>query len=213
MASDEVTTSLKQYIMTEVRQRIIDGRYELGQRLSENTLARELETSRAPVRDALMTLRAEKLVQVYPQRGSYVFNPGVEERRALCEMCAVYESGGLVLAMENNYERLCEDLGTRLAQDEKTLKSADLYAWAAADRDFHEAIVGLSGNPLLINAYQVVGARLAALVHRLPSSHDAMNRCVALHRDILTLVRDGERSRAVDFIRADNLAVADLLCA
>lgn len=213
MASEEVTTSLKNYILNEVRQRIVDGRFVLGQRLSENTLARELETSRAPVRDALMTLRSEGLVQVYPQRGSYVFNPGAEERRALCEMCAVYESGGLVLAMESNRERLCEALDERLADDEKALAAGDMKAWAVADRKFHEAMVDLSGNPILGDAYQVVAARICALVHRLPSSHSSMERCVALHRTILSQVRGGERSRAVDSIIADNVAVADMLCA
>lgn len=63
------TMSLKSYILQEVRTRIVDGRYAPGQRLSENTLACELSTSRAPVHDALLTLRGEGLVQVYPQRG------------------------------------------------------------------------------------------------------------------------------------------------
>lgn len=212
MTSDEVTISLKQYIMREVRQRIIDGRYTLGQRLSENTLAQELETSRAPVRDALMTLRAEGLVQVYPQRGSYVFNPDVEERRAMCEICAVYECGALYLAMENNKESLCAALAAQREQEDMASHATEPAVWCAIDRKFHAIIVQMSGNSLLIGAYEVMSTRLAALAYRMPYSAAYHEGCLAAQKKMLSLISLGDKEHATALLRNNNRVMADSLC-
>lgn len=211
MPPENPTISLKNYIIQEVRKRIIDGRYTAGQRLSENTLAKELETSRAPVRDALMTLRAEGLVLVYPQRGSFVFNPSPEECRALCEVSGVYEVGALTLAMEYNAEKLCYVLDEQMQLGEQALKDNNMLNWAKADRLFHESIIDLSANPFLSAAYQAIGSRMSALVHRLPSSRERIASSLAQHRGILSMVCNRDLTRAAGLLRANNIAVAVLL--
>lgn len=211
MLPDDPTMSLKNYIIREVRERIIDGRYAPGQRLSENTLANELETSRAPVRDALMTLRSEGLVLVYPQRGSYVFNPSQEERLALCEVSAVYEMGALALAMERNRDKLCAILDEQLRHGEEAQQHNSMHDWAEADRLFHQSIIGLSVNPFLEAAYQTIGSRIAALVNRLPSSPQRIATSNAQHREILTKICNNDLIGASELLRANNLAVASML--
>src|SRR5205823_3991089 len=55
-----------------IREAIVDGRLEPGQRLKEEELARELGISRTPVREALLMLQAENLVVATPNRGATV---------------------------------------------------------------------------------------------------------------------------------------------
>src|SRR5437867_8366947 len=55
-----------------IRQAILDGRLEPGRRLKEEELARELGISRTPVREALLVLQAEGLVDAAPNRGAVV---------------------------------------------------------------------------------------------------------------------------------------------
>lgn len=208
---NDTNMSLKSYILQEVRTRIIDGRYEPGQRLSENTLARELSTSRAPVHDALLTLRGEGLVQVYPQRGSYVFNPTNDESLALCEVSAVYEMGALTLAMEHNPDKLCDLLGEQVQFGELALENNDMAAWASADRSFHQTVITLSSNPFLVDAYQTISSRIATLVYRLPSSRERIASSVEQHKAILRMICRRDLGRASELLRANNLAVAALL--
>ena len=77
--------SLTELVVDELRTRIIDGRLRLGEALSENTLAAELGISKTPVREALLQLKLERLVDVLPQRGTYVFRlrrgPGRADQR------------------------------------------------------------------------------------------------------------------------------------
>jgi DNA-binding FadR family transcriptional regulator len=56
--------SLRSSVTSELRRRIIEGDCALGARLSENVLALELGVSRTPVREALMALQDEGLVEV-----------------------------------------------------------------------------------------------------------------------------------------------------
>jgi GntR family transcriptional regulator, rspAB operon transcriptional repressor len=61
-----------QRIHAEIRQDIVTLRLKPGERLSENELALRFGTSRAPVREALIRLVEEGLIEVLPQRGSFV---------------------------------------------------------------------------------------------------------------------------------------------
>src|SRR5829696_6396976 len=59
-------------IYGQIRQEIVSLRLRPGTRLSENELALRFGTSRAPVREALIRLVEEGLIEVQPQRGSFV---------------------------------------------------------------------------------------------------------------------------------------------
>ena len=64
--------SVRDQTLETLRRRIISLQLPPGEPLSENELAQELGVSRTPVRESLILLREEGLVQVYPQIGSFV---------------------------------------------------------------------------------------------------------------------------------------------
>lgn len=200
----ERAIALKASVTEEIRQRIIDGRYGLGQRLSENQLAQEMSTSRAPVHDALLTLRNEGLVQIFPQRGSFVFNPSPEEIDSLYEVSGVYEMGALCLAMERDVERLRLMLEDAMEHGGAALKKKDQHAWAKADRLFHESIVHVADNALLAQAYQSIVARTAALVFHIPASLERMKNSLKQHEHILAFITKGNFAKASALLRANN---------
>jgi DNA-binding GntR family transcriptional regulator len=74
-----------------IRQAIIDGRLNPGQRLKEEELARELGISRTPVREALLMLQAEGLVDAAPNRGATVRSHSAEDLDDLYKLRAVIE--------------------------------------------------------------------------------------------------------------------------
>lgn len=150
-------------------------------------------------------------MQVYPQRGSFVFNPSSEERRALCEVSGIYEIGALTLAMEHNPEKLCYVLDEQIQIGERALDSNSMPLWAKADRLFHEAIIQLSENPFLTAAYQATGSRMAALVYRMPASRERIASSLTQHRGILSMICQKDLVRAAELLRANNIAVAELL--
>lgn len=66
------TTTARDVVIEELRRRILDLSLEPGSSLAENELANELGVSRTPVREALILLAAEGLVEIYPQVGTFV---------------------------------------------------------------------------------------------------------------------------------------------
>lgn len=74
-----------------IRAAIVDGRLAPGQRLKEVQLARELGISRTPIREALLLLQAEGLVDASPNRGSTVRAYDVGELEDVYELRAVLE--------------------------------------------------------------------------------------------------------------------------
>ena len=77
-------------VATEViREAIIDGRLEPGRRLKEEELARELGMSRTPVREALLSLQSEGLVESIPRRGARVRLYEVDDRDDTDELRAL----------------------------------------------------------------------------------------------------------------------------
>ena len=74
-----------------IRAAIVEGRLEPGQRLKEEELARELGISRTPVREALLFLQAEGLVESEPNRGATVRAYEPEEIEDMYELRALLE--------------------------------------------------------------------------------------------------------------------------
>jgi DNA-binding GntR family transcriptional regulator len=74
-----------------IRQAIVDGRLPPGRRLKEEELARELGISRTPVREALLMLHAEGLVDASPNRGAAVRAHSAEDLDDLYQLRAVLE--------------------------------------------------------------------------------------------------------------------------
>ena len=64
-----------------IREAIIDGRLEPGERLKEEELARQLGISRTPIREALLMLQVEGLITAEPNRGATVIRRDGQEWR------------------------------------------------------------------------------------------------------------------------------------
>ena len=63
---------LKEVIYTEVKNRILNLEYKPGQMISETEISEMLNVSRTPVREVFIRLSYEKLINIYPQKGTFV---------------------------------------------------------------------------------------------------------------------------------------------
>ena len=64
--------SSREYVYRMIRSNIMDLKYAPGSTISENEIAGSLNISRTPIREAIIRLVHEKLIDVFPQRGTYV---------------------------------------------------------------------------------------------------------------------------------------------
>jgi len=193
--------SLKDLVVEEVRRRIIDGSMQLGMALSENALAADLGLSKTPVREALQQLRVEGLVDVQPQRGTYVFRLSAEQVVMISELREILEIAAAAAAMDRNGPALLRRLSSLYEAMQAAQADDDAATYRALDGTFHEAIIELGGNPFVGNAYGPVGFRIQALRTRL--SHDArLNRdSIEEHRRMLAFIKAGDTNGLQKLLR------------
>jgi DNA-binding GntR family transcriptional regulator len=184
--------SLTELVVDELRARIIDGRLRLGTALSENALAAELGLSKTPVREALLRLRLERLVEVLPQRGTYVFRLAADQVAPITELREVLELAALRSAMSRNRSNLIAVLTSIVEKMAKALTRGDTVVYQRLDGEYHQAIIDLSANPYFADAYAQIGFRIQVLRARL-SNEARLNRLsMKDHREIVKLIRTGD---------------------
>jgi len=194
--------SLTALVVDELRARIVDGRLRLGEHLSENTLAAELGISKTPVREALLQLKLERLVDVLPQRGSYVFQLGAEEVIKVSELREMLEVEAAAAAIKRNHAQLLTRMSDVLRDMRKAYSAGDNAAYRTIDGDFHRTIIDLCGNSFVSDAYGPIGLRIQALRSRL-SDEAALNRLSFRdHCDMVRLIKSGEVTRLQKLLRA-----------
>jgi DNA-binding GntR family transcriptional regulator len=196
------SSNLKSRVAGEIRDRILAGVLELGERLSDKALAAELKASRTPVREALLQLQAEGLVTIRPQSGTFVFEATSEEIGDLCRLRGIYEAGALRQAAGRDPDGTVRSLNAIVARASLALQDADLEECERLDTEFHETLVALSGSPLLVQAYRSLSDRVRALRHRLPRDPQRFAEALAQHRRIVDCLATGRIDQAASEIVA-----------
>lgn len=139
-----------------LRREIIDGRLLPRAPLSEQELSQTMGVSRTPVREALIKLADEGLVDIYPQFGSFVAPiklPEVFDSQFVRESL---ECAALVKAMERMDEVQAAQLKRILDTQRAHQRAGERDAFFAADEEMHAYLMAVAGHaavwPLVENA-------------------------------------------------------------
>jgi DNA-binding GntR family transcriptional regulator len=136
-----------------MRRRILDNVWAPGYQALEQEIALQLGMSRTPVREALIRLANEGLVEVIPRRGMRVLPVSANDMKEIYEILTALESmAAEMLAARKPTDAELKPLVTATNAMAKALAKDDLDAWAAADESFHERLVSLAGNKMLADA-------------------------------------------------------------
>lgn len=181
-----------------VRKAIVEGRVAPGERLKEEELARELGISRTPVREALLILHAEGLVDAAPNRGATVRAHTAEDLEELYELRAVLEGyaarRAARLVDDDQIRRLhesCERFGT--------LECATIEEIVAENATFHGIVLEAARSTRLVGMVRSVVE--LPLVYRSYVSYSPAQTAISLHyhRQLAAALerRDAERAELI----------------
>jgi DNA-binding GntR family transcriptional regulator len=185
-------------IVTErVRKSIVEGEFKLGEYISEDRVATSLGVSRTPVREAMTGLQLQGLVNIQPQRGTFVFLPTADEAAAMCEFRMIVECRAMALSLARDKERALERLRACNQDMADALERGDGVASAHADSAFHNVLFAYCGNKYLAAAYALLSPQIDALRNHL-SRTVARNRPTAFgeHQEIIDAFGASDLSRA-----------------
>ena len=141
------TTSMVDAAYEQLRRRILDNDWPPGHRALEHEVATELGMSRTPVREALMRLQNEGLVEVIPRHGMRVLPVSGNDMQEIYQILTALECmAAELLAARKPSAKELEPLVDATQAMDKALRADDLDAWAAADERFHAQLIDLAGN-------------------------------------------------------------------
>lgn len=133
-----------------IRRRILDNLYPPGHQVLEQALAEELGISRTPLREALVRLAEEGLVEVVPRHGMRVLPVSPVDMAEIYTVLTALEGvAAEMVASRRPSEDELRPLMKATRDMEGALKRDDLDAWAEADERFHQTLVALAGNRML----------------------------------------------------------------
>jgi DNA-binding GntR family transcriptional regulator len=199
--------SLTDLAVERIRAAIVEGQLAFGEQLSEAALALKFGISKTPVREALLRLKLDGLVDVQPQRGSFVFTLAPDEVRELTVYRQIIECEALALGMRRDLRGLVQALKDNIARMPK--RGADPRRVHALDTEFHDIIVGASANRHLVAAYALVGHCIEALRYRLPVDDEQVEHCQQNHRRIVAQIATADVRRAQAILRVHVLSTQE----
>lgn len=144
----DMEQNLREQVLETVRSEIISGEAGPGKMYSVPTLASDLGVSTTPVREALLELARNGLIEPMRNRGFRVVEPTVEELRNLFDMRELLEIHAAAMLAGKPSTKL-EELVVLADEVKSAVDADDVPSYLAADRRFHNAFIAAAGNPLL----------------------------------------------------------------
>ncbi|WP_066941107.1 GntR family transcriptional regulator [Microtetraspora fusca] len=191
----------RQLVHELLRTRIIGLRLAPGAALSENDLAAELGVSRTPVRESLILLADEGLVDVYPQMGTFVSRIRFADIASAQFIREALETAALRDAVERATERDVADLRALLDAQRDAERHADTEAFFQLDEEFHARLMAASGHG---DAWPVVSQAKAQLDRArrlsLPLTQQ-LHLLIGQHRDVVDLLERRDLASADEALR------------
>jgi DNA-binding GntR family transcriptional regulator len=187
-------------VYANLRDAIVRADLAPGRQLSENELAASLGVSRTPVREALVRLRDDRLVEIVPQLGTFV---SPISTRAVADAQFIREAlecAAVRTAAERVTAEDIEGLEQNLAAQERARDAADFDAWYVLDDQFHQSICDLSGHNVWAITQRAKGHlnRIRRLSLPMPSYLAEM---IPEHREIVVRLAEHDADAAEAALR------------
>jgi DNA-binding GntR family transcriptional regulator len=182
-----------------LRAAIIRGEIAPGLRLSESEIAAQMETSRQPVREAFIKLAEDRLIEVRPQRGTYVRKISIE---AVMDARFVREAieADIVRELARDPDPALISALRRQVQDQRRIARLDPDRFFELDDAFHRTLAEGSGH---VHAWHLIEGLRSSLdrVRHLATRQFPVGSMIDQHEAVVEAISQGEVERADQAIR------------
>lgn len=153
------SVNLKDMVYETLRDRIVYLEYKPGAVLEEKPLCQEFGVSRTPLREALLRLKEQGLVSIYPRSGSYVAQIDILELRNLFVVKQNLDGLSAELAATRIPAADLERLSETLRLIESASKASDFRKLVMIDTEFHEILHNATMNEPLKSLLEIMRYR------------------------------------------------------
>jgi DNA-binding GntR family transcriptional regulator len=190
-----------QHVYAHLREAIVSVELEPGRQLSENDLAVRIGVSRTPIREALVRLRDDRLVEIVPQLGTFVarISPA-----ALADAQFVRESlecAAVRLAAQYPDAEAVQTLEAILQRQAETHADGDLDRFYILDDEFHRALCNLSGREIAWELSQRASGHLNRIRRLSLEQPNYIPEMIEEHHAVLAAIANGKPAQGEKALR------------
>jgi DNA-binding GntR family transcriptional regulator len=198
-------------VTAELRQDILKGRFEPGDRLLEASLAEQYSCGRAAIRSALVELTSEGLVDRAVNKGATVRRISITEAIQITQARAALESLIAADAARNTTKQDHKELKAIIAEMRAAVKQDSGPAYSELNALLHRRLREMSGHEIASQLVGNLGDRAAHHQYRLAIMPGRPAESVRQHADIVAAVVAGDETRASKAMTDHLTSVADVL--
>ena len=187
------------YAASVIRKALSDGTYGAGERLTTARLAKELGLSLTPVREALIELANEGLVEISPHRGARVAEIGLTSLSDVYQTRAILEPAATRMAVPKLDKSAVAELKRIHGSFLDAVEDGDAAAMLDLNEQFHFAIYDASGSSLLSRLIRIVWSSSPNDTFRLIPGR--AERSARDHTEIVRALTSGNPKRAEEAMR------------
>jgi len=194
--------SMRQQVLEVLRAAIINGDMKPGHRLTEELICEQMAVSRGPVREAMRELEVEGLIISVPYKGAEVLDINdTEVFELLMPIRLLIEEFGFRYALQNATDKDFAALQIIVDRMAQAAKKGDVDDVVAADVEFHETVLRLSGQVHCMQIWRTISPRVRAYFSRWRHQNPDLDEVVREHRQLLEDFRKKDEAKVMSRLK------------
>jgi DNA-binding GntR family transcriptional regulator len=193
-----MNNSLRNKAFEEIKRRIISFELKPGERIIEGEIAKDLAIGRTPVREALLMIEHENLVDCKSRMGYVVRKLTPKEVEDYVEIRGALERFAVPMMIAGASPEVIADMEENIRVSETFASSGDFHELVSSHADFHQILYGATNSQAFIHTIAGISDKLQWIRAICLRSEGGFTQSQAEHRRILqALVRKDEVALAV----------------
>ena len=200
---------LSEDVYDVLRAAILSGRLAPGARVVEADIARQMATSRSPVREAVRKLEREGMLEYKPRRGTVVVALSRDDVLDAYRLRAHLEAYAAGLAAALVSDDHLEQLATLVERMRLEAAADHLAELLAADVEFHRVLCEASGSRRLVHVWRSLDPERWTLLSGLRATDLSLAQLAERHWPIVAALRSRLPEKAESIVRTHILELAE----
>jgi len=197
------TSTLADRVYQILRKKILKGELPPGKKLNLTELAKEMNVSNTPLREAIARLEKVGLIEVSPYRCPQVKILSQSQVADIFDVRIALEDLAVRLAAKRVEPDALQRMEATIRTYEQAYGNGDMWGAIEADRAFHDELVQASGNSVLLEMLPTLSDRTRLLLEMDPPKPEVpIDRTAAQgHQRILEALREGDGDKAAKALK------------
>jgi GntR family transcriptional regulator of gluconate operon len=192
-----------------LRAAILNGQYQPGDHLTEAQIAREMQVSHGPVREALRELEAEELIVIESHRGAFIKSFTADDVREIYSMRCMLETAMVKLAIKRASADDLAELDALIDDMRKAADDEEPAALIELDLAFHRQLCELSGHRRLVEAWDRLASPIRLFLTMAIPKYLDLHDAAESHPPIVRGLRQRDAEAAIRHMEEGVLQVGE----